>query len=184
MMRYLFVFLLALGGTSSAWAETSLGGVVGVNLTEWDGDNVSYDPEVGFEAGLTAIVPFQGRVALRTGAAYVQKKTSADQTGGKFKGQFDYIEVPITALYSLNDATGIFGGANLDLKVADDCELGGASCTMEKDESFVYNLVVGGRFDVAKPSAIEAFYELGIADIAKDNKIGSSIGLRYVYMFQ
>jgi hypothetical protein len=189
-MTRIFVTLVAtmaavfLSANPAAHAfEHKLGVVAGFNYTEWDGDDLRYDPEIGFELGATALVPLRDTISLRTGLAYVQKKTSAKTTAGKFEGQFDYIEIPITALYALNETAALFGGVNVDFQVNDECELAGATCTIKNDEAVAYNLVVGGRFNFMKPSAFEAFYELGLGDIAKDTKIGSSLGLRYVYMF-
>jgi Outer membrane protein beta-barrel domain len=155
----------------------------GLNMSTFDADGVSYDAEMGFEVGAQAIWDIGMPVKLRTGAGYVQKNSSFDVLGSTVEISLSYIEVPVTALYSFSEAAGIFGGLNLDINVGDDCEVDGGSCTVNDVESLIYGLVVGGRFNITGPSFIEAYYEMGLAEVAPDTDHKSSLGVRYAHMF-
>lgn len=170
-------FMAAQSAQATQW-----GAFGGFNMSEYDGDNVSYDKELGLEVGATAHIDMGGLV-FRTGAGYVQKNSSVEVLGTNVDFSLSYLEVPVTALFWINDTVGIFGGLNFDLNIGDDCEITGGTCTMTDPDSLVYNLSLGGHFKVSDMSRIEAQFELGLSDIATDTKLGNSIGARYVHMF-
>jgi hypothetical protein len=176
-MKKILLAILVSGLSLTANAD-QWGAYGGLNTTEYDG-SASFDREIGLEAGATYHYDM-GNMIVRTGAGYVQKNSSV----GPADFELSYIEIPATGLWFLNDAVGIIGGANVDVKVGDDCSVSGGSCSVNDAESLVLNLVGGAHYKVNDVSRIEGLLEfVGLTDVATDTEIGNSLSARYVHMF-
>ncbi len=172
------IFALSLSLTAIAQDYGVFGGF---NSSEFDSSR-SWDREFGIELGATANIELQNRLSLRTGAGIVQKNSSAKTPAGKQELSVTYIEIPGTLFFAATSTIGFFGGLNLDLKVADDCDFNGGSCDPDT-ETIVINLPLGARFNIQDDHNIEPILELGVTDIADDVKLGNTLSIRYIYMF-
>ena len=172
----LFVALFSL--TSNAQDYGVFGGF---NSSEFD-SSVSWDREFGIEVGATANIGLQDNLSIRTGAGIVTKSSTSKNFGSKTELSMTYLEIPATLFYAATETIGFFGGLNLDLKIADDCEVGGRDCDPDT-ETIVINLPLGARFNIQDEHNIEPILELGVTDLADDVKLGNSLSIRYIYMF-
>lgn len=182
-MKYKFALLILTFFLGTSVHAGQYGFFGGLNSTEFDSD-ASWDRELGFEGGVTAHFDIQDKFLLRTGAGFVQKKSSTQVLGSSIDLEFSYLEVPVTVLYDINDSVGLIGGLNFDIKLSDSCGSSVlTSCSVLDAESLVFNLVLGAHIKLSEESRIEPLIEiLGLSDVASGTKIGNSLSLRYIYM--
>ncbi len=172
----LFTLCLSLNLYSAEW-----GAFLGLNYTEFE-SNVSWDHKSGFELGSAFHHLFTNNLAVRTGLGYVQKNSAFRSGTSSADFQISYIEIPATILYKTFGDAGLIFGANLDLLLSDSCT--GASCSALELEDFVMNGVFGANFRTPGNEWVEVLLEFtGLSDIFNGTAIGSSLSVRYVYMF-
>jgi hypothetical protein len=93
-----------------------------------------------------------------------------------------YIDVPVTALFNVNDYFGVFAGAVAGLKVSDDCEVAGASCEVQGVESLYLAGTVGLRAVFGPNWAGEFSYEMGLTEVADNTDVNSmSLNVQFLY---
>jgi opacity protein-like surface antigen len=113
---------------------------------------------------------------------YLQKGASEEEDGGTVDIKLAYIELPV--LFKLQFGTGstkpyLMAGPTIGLNLSADMEVGMGDLSLEVDfseliETIDYGLAFGGgvSFAVGENSLfIEARYNLGLADIAKEGEI-------------
>ncbi len=177
--------------TNVAGMDMQWGATAGINMTTLKMTGVNWDSTMGYTAGAQTIFSLADvtpGLGLRTGLSYLQMNGEGKNTGITVKSETTYAEIPVTALYAFDDMWSMFGGLNLDLKLADKCTAGGADCTGVSYESLVYTFAIGPRVAFGQHT-IEAGYEVGLKEVAKDDatgekmKIDSFYGANYSYMF-
>ena len=176
------VFVGVVAGAAPEY-KTSLYG--GLNSSEFKTSNSgSYDRDFGYDFGSEFIFDFGQPVKFRTGAGIAKKNSTLKFGTFKIDVEFMYLEVPVTALFQLNESIGLFGGLNFDLKISDECGGSGVgTCKVQDPESLVYNLVLGGRYNISGQHNIVVPLEIGMSDMFKDTKLANSLGVRYAYQF-
>lgn len=183
-MKHLILSLsLALLAPLAASAN-SFGVFGGLNSNEFKSSGNSWDREFGFEFGMSAIIPLQGQLFFRTGAGFLQKNSTLKAGGNAYDFNMTYLQIPATLMYDLTPQVGLYSGLNIDLKINDECETSGGSCTVGGAKTIVMNLPIGARYNLAGSHYIEGDLELGLTDLARSTKLSNALAARYVYMFR
>lgn len=172
---------------------------IGVNFAKIsNGDEALSDPDqgitaksktrTGFAAGVGILYAVSPQFSIGTGGYYSQqgvKATLTDQTTqtqGDGTLEIDYIQVPLTAGVSF--ATGgsitphLFAGPMLGFNVTCKLSGGGTSvdCPSDTVESIDFGLLFGGGLSFRAGTGafvVDAYYDLGLSNIAKDAASGS-----------
>lgn len=157
------------------------GGFLGFNYTEFE-STVSWDHKLGLELGAVATHMITNNLFFRSGLGYVQKNSSTKAVSSGANIELTYLEIPVTILFKFADPVSLIGGINVHLKLSNEC--GGVSCGSIEPESYVANMMIGASFKTKDGKQIETLIEMdGLTDIARNITIGTSLSVRYVYMF-
>ncbi len=170
----LATFCFALTADAQTWGVFG-----GVNSTIYHATGVDFERDFGLEAGVTVLNMFRPSFGLRTGAGFVGKNSSS----GSREYGLTYLEIPVTLLFRAGNKVQLFGGLNVNLNLADKCEVDGGACAVNA-ESLVMNLPIGARIGIEGPHYIEPIVEFGLTDVEGSAQIGNSLSVRYVYLFR
>lgn len=177
---YTLIFLsctLLLGNHSWAKGQAVFGGL---NISEFDGSgNFSY--ELGFDLGYSRLFSLNKSLMFRSGVGLIQRNSTRESND--VKAELSYLQVPVSLYYDFNSKFSGFGGLNFNLKVQDSCTSGGGSCTIAGIKTFVVNFAFGTRYHFKAPHAFEFIYETGLTDMFRNTHLGTSLGVRYLYLF-
>ena len=110
MKRIILTLTLVLGMCGMASAQIIQGALIfGGNLSQVDGDEVYGFNKVGFNAGASAIVPFNNNWSFSIEAIYSQKgahrkaKFPREEVDGSYDYWLNYAEVPVLIYYNDKD---------------------------------------------------------------------------------
>ena len=181
-------------------AQVIIQPAIGVNLAKLsNGDEALSDPDqgitaegktrTGFAAGVGVLYAVSPQFTIGTGGYYSQqghKATLTDQTtqlqaDGTL--EIDYIQVPLTVGVSF--ATGgsvtphLFAGPMVGFNVTCKASVAGASadCPSDTVESIDFGLLFGGGLSFRAGTGrfvVDAYYDLGLSNVAKDAPSGST----------
>ena len=159
----------------------------GVNLSNLYVDNVKDENvKVGANIGFYAKIPVVKGLSIQPEVLYSQKGAQVNYNNilgsGKYRYNFDYIEVPITAVINVaknfNILAGGYTGFLASAKVKDVDANGNIRGVTElnKDnfESFDYGLVGGLGFDIENTN-IGLRYSYGLKNIGKDGSLSGNL---------
>ncbi len=159
----------------------------GVNLSNLYVDNVKDENvKVGANIGFYAKIPVVKGLSIQPEILYSQKGAQVNYNNilgsGKYRYNFDYIEVPITAVINVaknfNILAGGYTGFLASAKVKDVDANGNIRGVTElnKDnfESFDYGLVGGLGFDIENTN-IGLRYSYGLKNIGKDGSLSGNL---------
>lgn len=184
MKVVLFCLAFLMGGLAHA---QQYGIVAGLNSSKFKTSGASsstWDRKLGLNVGGQFLYAINESVELRTGGTFIQKTSSASSGGLTVDFTLTYLEIPLTVIFNVNEDVGIIAGLNFDLKLSDGCSGDNVSyCKINSPKSTTYGATVGGRFNISGPHAIEALFEMGLADILNKTKLDNSIAVQYAYKF-
>ncbi len=159
----------------------------GVNLSNLYVDNVKDENvKVGANVGFYAKLPIAKGLSIQPEVLYSQKGAQLNYNNifgsGKYRYNFDYIEVPVTAVINVaknfNIQAGGYAGFLASAKVKDVDANGNIKGVTElnKDnfETFDYGLVGGLGFDIENTN-IGLRYSYGLKNIGKDGSLSGNL---------
>lgn len=159
----------------------------GVNLSNLYVDNVKDENvKVGANVGIYAKIPVVKGLSIQPEILYSQKGAQVNYNNifgsGKYRYNFDYIEIPVTAVINVaknfNILAGGYTGFLASAKVKDVDANGNIRGVTElnKDnfESFDYGLVGGLGFDIENTN-IGLRYTYGLKNIGKDGSLSGNL---------
>jgi len=184
MKVVLFCLAFLMGGLAHA---QQYGIVAGLNSSKFKTSGASsttWDRKIGLNVGGQFLFPINESIELRTGGTFIQKTSSITSGSVTVDFTLTYLEIPLTVIFNVNETVGIIAGLNLDLKLSDSCSgTNVVSCKINSPKSMSYGATVGGRFNISGPHAIEALFEMGLADIFNQTKLDNNINIQYAYKF-
>lgn len=159
----------------------------GINLSNLYVDNVKDENvKVGANIGLYAKIPVTKCVSIQPEVLYSQKGAQVNYNNlfgsGKYRYNFDYIEIPVSLVFSIAKKISILAGGYTaflaSAKVKDVDANGNINGVKElnKDnfETFDYGLVGGVGFDVENTN-IGLRYSYGLKNIGKDGTLSGNL---------
>jgi opacity protein-like surface antigen len=162
--------------------KNQIGFIAGINIANLEEDDTDFNSLTGFCVGGVIDFTLGEKVSLCLEPMYLQKGASEEEDGGTVDIKLAYIELPV--LFKLQFGTGstkpyLMAGPTIGLNLSADMEVGMGDLSLEVDfseliETIDYGLAFGGgvSFAVGENSLfIEARYNLGLADIAKEGEI-------------
>lgn len=181
IFRTAFAALIALTSTP-LFAENrmDMGVLAGYRINDASTDvaGVEIKGKGGFQVGGLAFLPLSERLSARTGFIYAMRNYETEAAGVTDDVEFSHFDVPATVMYNFTDMGGIFAGANLSLKVADDC---GPGCDAK---SMFVSMQFGGHFKVAPQFATEFYFETAPSEIADGVEDASAVVINGVFTFE
>ncbi len=181
IFRTAAAILIAVTSTS-VFAENrmDMGVLAGYRINDASTDvaGASINGKGGFQVGGLAFIPMSGQLSVRTGFIYAMRNYESEVLGVKDDIKFSHFDVPATVMYNFTDLGGIFAGANLSLKVADDC---GAGCDAK---SMFVSLQFGGDFKIAPQFAAEFYFETAPSEIADGIKDATAVVINGLFTFE
>jgi hypothetical protein len=140
MKKFLFVFVM-LGMVAAPAAAQTIGFKVGPTFSKLSTDEVAGEPEAetltsfgggGFIRFGFAGLALQAEVLALTKGA---KTTIDDGVGGTLdaKLKFNYVEIPVTAMFSLGSGPYLFAGPSVSFETGCEAELEGDDGSIEGD---------------------------------------------------
>lgn len=145
------------------------GGVNFANLRGSDRDlRGSLSTLTSFHAGAYAQFSLSDAFSLQPEVLYSRK--GFERADSAFR--YDYIEVPVLAVFNITETISLHAGPQVGVMLA--AKEGGREINMEPLNTFEYGVVGGAeaRFDRFR---LGARYNLGLADIRKENNLGARI---------
>lgn len=186
MKKLMFAMLFVLSFGGAAYAQES-GLALGAQTTdvETDSTGTTLDGGTGFYVGWMGYQDLGRSGAMRAGILFSQRKFDIESGGNTAEVELQAIDVPVTYMFKVSEAVGLFGGVKLGLNLSDDCteESGTQICTGVNAESLYYGLDLGGHFRFAPNFAFELDYTVGLSDMAKDIEWDNSLAINVVYLF-
>lgn len=149
---------------------------------------VSAKSQVGYALGLTAFIPFQGPLGLRTGLSYTQRPLLIEADAGSpgdMKINLSYFDVPLTLAYKFEDFASVFGGVALGLNLENGVSTTGSfdGRKLQDTKSVIVPVVFGATFKFASQLGATVFFETVPGDVAKDvngyRAVGANLVLTY-----
>jgi hypothetical protein len=169
----LFLLILATLTLSAHAQYKHKDGVFGlINQSEYEESGVDYEKDFGFGLGWTRYYEKE-RGAFRTGLGIVSRNSKDKST--KAQEDVQYLEIPFTLLVKTSDSFGFFGGVNLNMKFM--------STVADDYERFLLTFILGGHIKAGEKSAFEPYMEFGMQDVAEDQELKNSFGIKYVYFY-
>lgn len=139
---------------------------------------VNTSTEMAYQFGLVGAFPMTEALLFRTGFLYTQRPVTAKVGAATTKYNFNYFDVPVTALWKLNDFGGVYGGVNVALIASADCD----NCNTSVDKKGAMPLVLGGTFKFAPNFGIDVYYE-ALAKINDDFEEARAVGANLLLTF-
>ncbi len=172
MKVILSILILSLPIISSA-SYKHKDGIFGlINQSEYEESGVDYEKDFGFGIGWTRYYQ-KDKGAFRTGLGLVSRNSRDKST--KAQEDVQYLEIPFTLLVMASQNFGFFGGINLNMKFM--------STVADDYERFLLTFILGGHISVSEKSAFEPYIEFGMQDVAEDQELKNSFGIKYVYFY-
>lgn len=139
-----------------------------------DMTGASTKSQVGYALGLSAFIPFQGPLGLRTGLMYTQRPLSVEADSpivGDAKVNLSYFDVPVTLAYKFEDFASVFGGVVLALNLENGVSTSGAFTggKLADTKSIVTPIVFGASFKFASQLGATVFFETIPGDVTSFN---------------
>jgi hypothetical protein len=156
-----------------AAAAPGMGYMVGFKNADYDVDGSETTSKPGLMAGVITVIEMGG-LNLRTGGYYAERKGETEGATTDTEFSISYVDVPVTALFNMNDYFGVFAGAVAGLKVADD--------NVNNAESLYLAGTVGLRAVFGPNWAGEFSYEMGLTEVADNTDVNSmSLNVQFLY---
>jgi hypothetical protein len=139
---------------------------------------------MGYQFGGLAFIPMTDALSVRTGFIYAKRNFTLTVAGVTSDYDFNYFDIPMTALFRFSDFGGVFAGVVFGLNLTDDCTLStGASCSANGVNTTVTPLTVGASFKFAPQLGGEIYLETG-GELSSDAKSYRAVGASLLVTFE
>ena len=159
-----------------------VGATIGIGVSDWDSEgNARLDGGAGIILGASFFKDMGEMGRLRAGGYYVERKAELKgATAADFK--VSSIDVPVTYLFNLADGFGVFAGPLFSLVVSDSCDGDDLVCENFDPENFRTSLSFGVSAQVHPNWIVEAFYNLGLSEMAEETDANSA-GVQATFIY-
>lgn len=137
---------------------------------------------VAFQLGGSAVFPFQGPLALRSGLFYSERPYKAEVGSADSEGKFTYFEVPAQLMYRFEDYAGFYIGPSLALNLSNECTKP-SGCSLKSVSSTVIPITIGAAFKFAPQMGVNIFFETVSGDLAKSVGNSRAVGANFMFTF-
>jgi hypothetical protein len=187
----LLVFMGTLSSVANASSGTDVGyffGIKNATFSSTANPAPTFSSATGLMAGMVAVGDMgSGALKFRSGGYYSERTAKSEVSGATSTIKFSYLDVPVTALYKMNDMVGFFAGVDLGLKINDSCSGDSTICASTtggnyQPSSFVTSAQLGLNAKFHPNWSGEIFYELGLSDLSQYTKANAlSAALLFLY---
>jgi hypothetical protein len=180
------IVLTSLFVSASLAQAQEYGAVVGVHQTTAKATDsaVSTESKLNFKAGLAMAYELIPGGRFKTGAIYNQRHFVMKSAGVETKIQFDYIDVPATFQYNINEMIGFYGGLVIGINVNNRVEVPAGTAFTKPSVEGLYALgTVGANFIFDDMVGFDLYFERGLGKAASSVKDYSTIGGNFIYWF-
>lgn len=118
---------------------------------------VSTSSEMGYQFGLVGAFSMTETFLFRSGFLYTQRPVSEKVGLTTAKATYNYLDIPLTVLWKVNDFGGVYAGVNVAMTVSADC----TGCSTAPTKKEMMPLVIGGSFKFAPNFGVDVYYEAG-----------------------
>ena len=190
MKSILSVALAAILMTGSAKAQNvNIGVKGGLNLFNLNVENgQEFDTKVGFHAGLLGHIHLAPQLALQPEVVYSSQGGKYDVTGGEYKLNLGYINVPVMVQYMFDNGFRLQAGPQVGFLINAKSERPVIGEIDVKDAFKTVDFGVGAGLGYVHPASgfgVDARYNLGLSDITDDaSKLtnrGFQLGVFYLF---
>lgn len=162
--------------------------VVGVHQTDADTDSSgsSIDGVMNFKAGLGVRFALMENSVFRTGVLYNQRHVESKDSATNVTTEinFDYIDIPATYQFNVNEMFGLFGGLVVAVNINDDASAPAPTVVPDLDADKIIPLITGGVTLMFEDQiGFDFYYERGMGGFADHLSDYSSFGANFNYWF-
>jgi hypothetical protein len=164
----LIALVLATSSTALANQPFETGFTFGVATSDFESETsgVTVNGEAGLLVGGTFYKDMGDLFSLRMGGYVARHNAEIKIATDNTDIQILTIDVPVTAMFNLSEGFGLFVGPAFSMTINDKCTGDSAFCDEFDPESFVTFANFGVHVRVHPNWAVEAFYNLGLSDVA------------------
>lgn len=185
---YLFLCITLLFGAGSARAESRLGPMAGISMSNLtvssSGVSVSLDSATRFTGGLSAEFGMGGGLYFQPEALYISKGSSFSSGTTTLDLNINYLEVPLLLKTKLDvgegsTKIGFMAGPSVGFKLSSGASINGSSATTSADgiKSTEISLGVGAGIEGDLADHFTGFFDIrylyGLTNVAKDSAADS-----------
>lgn len=176
-MKKFYLLLLTVFSLAAADAQVQFGVKAGANFSTFTGDASGAKMKVGFHGGALVALPLFSEFSLQPEVMFSGQGAKFSGSGLTATWSANYINVPV--LFKYNNPTGFFAetGPQLGFLMSAKGKVSGQSDVDLKDQlnstDFSWAIGVGYLIKTAN-IGIDARYNIGLSNIAKDNGGGGS----------
>jgi hypothetical protein len=161
-MKWIFALLFLFPGFSQAQEMNIVAGMRADTADEETAGN-NTEGRVGFQGGGIVLFDATETVQARTGLLFTTR--SFDVKSGATvvsEPRLYYFDVPVGALFKVNEYAGAFAGLNGSFNISKSCGTGGCSGV----KTFTAAAQVGGNFRFTPRVGADLYYEHGLGKLA------------------
>jgi len=174
MKKVLLLCLIA--AQSFAFDSVSVGGGLLLNTPDLDGGSgVDEESAFSLQVGAIAKSEIADKIDFRTGAFLQRKNYTLETQSLELDLALDYLTIPLTVAYNLNDKFNLIGGLSASVLIADDCDVDNGTCQFDDTETFVPSLIVGGGMFFNDSLSGEAYIERTLSEVSESTEITSLV---------
>ena len=180
MKKLIFAIAVALFSTAGIQAQsTSFGlkaGMTASNL-KFSGDNfdVSTDTKIGFYAGLMTDFGISENISVAPELFYSMMGAKASADGEDAKINLGYLNLPVLLKYK-SQGLSVFLGPQVSYLIAAKEKFNSETNDAKEDyDAIDFSGVIGAGYTLMNGFGFDARYQMGFADIVKDNEGGGKL---------
>ena len=129
-------------------------------------ENSSSDKQgLGYQLGATAVFNFSEKFGLKTGLMYTERAFKSTVSGQNIEGKITYFDIPLFAMYKLEDFVGIYIGPTIAFQIGDDVK--GTTTGFTDIESMIVPITLGAQFKFTPILGLNVFFENVSGDLAQ-----------------
>jgi len=188
LSKILFAMTLNLSGISMA-ADFEL--EIGFRQQSGDTSLTDYTStsQNGIQGGAIGLFPLNENLYFRTGMLYTQrplvlKPTASGATGSEITNSINYLDVPLTVMYKVEDYGGVFVGLTLANQFDKSCSSSASTCTIDDIKTPLLPFIFGGTFKFAPQVGATLYFETYGGDVAKNLKNYRALGVNLFFSFE
>lgn len=139
---------------------------------------VSTNTEMAYQFGLVGAFPMTDSLLFRSGFLYTQRPVTVKVGTVNQKYTYNYVDIPLTILWKMNDFGGVYGGVNVAMAASADCD----SCATKPNKGGAMPLVIGGTFKFAPSFGVDVYYE-AMSKVGDEFKEARAVGANLLITF-
>ena len=186
MSKFILIAFSSLIFSSTVAQAQEFAGVIGIHQVDADTDltTSSIDGKLNFKAGLGVRFALMENSYFRTGVLYNQRHFEVTSGANDFEYNFDYLDIPATYQFNVNEMFGLFGGLVIGVNINDDVKAPAAAVVTDPDaEAMIPLLTAGVTLMFDDMIGFDFYYERGMGSFADDLETYNSFGANFNYWF-